>query len=142
MNLLPLSAELSLNSTFDSNPLDTNSDTNKLNELHMTNKLGNEVKVGNLFKSGVNLNDDIPNLTLQLGGGEVLQNGMDFATSMASGTQWQPGSRDAESHQVGYVGLLYRFNSVHITAGYNAAGDNTNGYKNQRGVVLGIGMSW
>jgi hypothetical protein len=142
MNLLPPSTELSLKSTFDSIPSNTNFDTYKLNGPYTTKKLNSSPKVGHLFKSGINLNDDVPNLTLQLGGGYALQNAMNFATSMASGTHWQPGSKDTESHQVGYVGLLYRLNSVHITAGYNAAGDNTNGYKNQRGVVLGIGRSW
>ena len=132
MNLLPLSAEFSLKSTFDSIPL----------EPYTTKKLNNSPKVGHLFESGINLNDDVPNLTLQLGGGDALQSAMNYATSMESGTHWQKGSRDTESQQVGYVGFLYRLNSIHITAGYNAAGEDTNGYKNQRGVVLGIGMSW
>lgn len=142
VNLLPLSTELSLKSALDSIPWDTNFNTNRLSEPGTIKKSQHGLPVSHLFKSGVNLSDNVPNLTLQLGGGSAFQNVMNFAKSMASGTRWEPGSRDTESRQVGYVGLLYRFNSIQITAGYNAAGDNSAGYKNQRGVVLGIGKSW
>jgi len=141
-NLLPLSAELSLQSAFDSIPWDTNFTAKRLNAPSTAKKSNNGLPVSYLFKSGVNFSDNVPNLTLQLGGGNDFQNVMSFAKSMASGTHWERGSKDPDSRQVGYVGLLYRFNSIQITAGYNAAGDNSAGYKNQRGVVLGIGKSW
>lgn len=142
VNLLPLTAELSLKSAFDSIPWDTSFKTNKLTEPRPINKSNNGLPVGHRFKSGVNLSDNVPNLTLQLGGGNAFQNVVNFAKNMTSGTHWEPGSKDTESRQVGYVGLLYRLNGVQITAGYNTAGDNSAGYKNQRGAVLSIGRRW
>jgi hypothetical protein len=142
MNLLPLSAELSLKSTFDLIPPDINFNTNKLNGPYTIKKLNNGPVVGNLFVTGINLNDSIPNLTLQLGGGYALQKAMNITANMVSGTQWQQGSKPTGELPVGYVGLLYRLKNIGITAGYNTAGDNAAGYKNQRGMILGIGRSW
>lgn len=142
VNLLPLSVELSLKSALDSIPWDTNLNTTRLKEPRKTKKSYTGLPASRLFRSGVNLSDNVPNLTLQLGGGNAFQDVMNFARSVASGTHWERGSKDAESRQVGYVGLLYRLNSIQITAGYNTAGDNSAGYKNQRGVVLSIGRSW
>lgn len=112
LNLLPLSAELSLQSAFDSIPWDINFNAKRLNAPSTAKKRTNGLPVSHLFKSGVNLSDNVPNLTLQLGGGNALENVMNFAKSMASGTHWERGSKDTESRQVGYLGLLYRFNSI------------------------------
>lgn len=132
MNLLPLSAEVSLKSTVDSIPPDTNVNSNKLHEPYATKKLKDGPEIGYLLKSGVNLNQNIPNLTLQVGGGYALQRVVNVATSIASGTHWQQVSKGTEVLPLGYVGLLYRLNSICISAGYNV----------QRGLVLGVGKSW
>jgi hypothetical protein len=132
MNLLPLSAELSLKSTFDAIPSNTNSNMNKLNEPYTTKKLNIDPEIGYLFKSGVNLNRSIPNLTLQVGGGYALQKVINLETGMASGTHWQQTNKATEVLPIGYAGILYRVNSVCITVGYNVL----------RGAVVGIGRSW
>ena len=54
------------------------------------------------------------------------------ATGSVSGTHWRQGERETEVHAVGYGGLLYRLDTICVSAGYN----------NRRGVVLGIGSSW
>ena len=142
LNLLPLPVDLSMRSTFDLIPSITNFNTKKMYEPYTSKKLNNDTEVGYLFKSGVNLNDSVPNLTLQLGGEDALQNAINLASDNISGTHWQQGRKQTDVFPVGYVGLQYRLKNICITAGYNTAGDNTAGYNNQRGIVLGIGRSW
>lgn len=131
-NRLPLSAELSMAFTFDSIPSDTNFNSNTLNEPYTTKKLNHGPEIGYLFKSGVNLDDLVPNLTLQLGAGYALQTVITVAAGSVSGTHWQQGEKETEVHAVGYGGLLYRLKGICVSAGYN----------NRRGVVAGIGTSW
>lgn len=132
MNLLPLSAELSLKFTSDSIPPDANFNSNKLNEPYTTKKINDGPEIGYLLKSGINLNHNIPNLTLQVGGGYALQRVINVAAAIASGTHWQQVSKGTEVFPLGYVGLLYRLNGICASAGYNV----------QRGLVVGVGKSW
>ena len=132
LNRLPLSAELSMTFTFDSIPAETNFNTNTLNEPYTTKKLNDGPEIGYLFKSGVNLDDLVQNLTLQVGAGYALQTVITVATGSVSGSHWRQGDRETEAHPVGYGGLLYRLNTICVSAGYN----------NRRGVVAGIGTSW
>jgi hypothetical protein len=132
MNKLPLSAEISLKFTFDDIPSETNFNTNTLNEPYTIKKLNNGPEIGYLFKSGVNLDDVIQNLTLQLGAGYALQTIIPVATGTVSGTHWQQGGKETEVYPVGYGGLLYRLNRICVTAGYH----------NRRGIVVGVGSNW
>ena len=132
LNRLPLSAELSMNFTFDSIPSETNFNSNRLNEPYTTRKLNSGPEIGYLFKSGVNLDDMVQNLTLQLGVGYALQTVVTVATGTESGTHWRQGGEGTEIYAVGYGGLLYRVKNICFSAGYN----------NRRGIVAGVGSSW
>jgi hypothetical protein len=132
MDKFPLSAELSMNFNFGDIPDDTHFNTNRLNEPYTIRRVNDGPEIGYLFKSGVNLDDLIKNLTLQVGAGYALQTVIPVATGALSGTHWQQGGEYTDVYPVGYGGLLYRLKNICFSAGYN----------NRRGMVAGIGSSW
>ncbi|MBJ6723763.1 hypothetical protein [Geomesophilobacter sediminis] len=128
----PLAAELSMNFDFGDVPSEARFNNNPNNEPFTVKKAKDGPEIGFLFKSGVNLDDFVPNLTLLVGAGYALQSETPVATGANSGTHWQQGSRETEVYPVGYGGLLYRLERMCLSVGYN----------NRRGVVAGIGSNW
>jgi hypothetical protein len=132
MDKIPLSAELSMNFNFGDVPSETRFTTNPGNESYTVQRIKEGPEIGYLFKSGINLDEMITNLTLQAGIGYALQTVMPVATGTVSGKHWQQGSEYTDVYLVGYGGLLYRVKNIAFSAGYN----------NRRGIVAGIGSSW
>ena len=132
VNKYPLSAEMSLNFDFDTVPSDIRFNSNKLNENYTTRKAKDGPEVGYLLKSGVNLDDWVKNLTLQVGAGWALRSEVTVATGVPSGTQFLVGGRSTAFYPAGYGGLMYRLENICFSGGYN----------NRRGVVVGAGSSW
>jgi hypothetical protein len=89
-------------------------------------------EIGYLFKSGINLDDWVKNLTLQVGVGFAMQTEVKVGTGLYTGRSWQQGDEEVEFNPMGYGGLLYRFDRLVLNLGYN----------NRRGVVAGVGSSW
>jgi hypothetical protein len=127
----PLSAELSIKFNSEDLPSDTLFTTAQ-DEPYTTRSVHDGPEIGYLFKSGVNLDEFIKNLTLQVGAGYSLQSEITVATGTVSGKHWQQGDRETDVYVVGYGGLLYRLQNICFSAGYN----------NRRGIVAGIGSSW
>jgi hypothetical protein len=132
LNRFPLSAEMSMNFDFQDIPSDTHFNTNKHDEPYTVKKVSDGPEFGYLFKSGVNLDDWVKNLTLQVGAGYALQSKIRIATGSVSGKHWQEGRRDIDASPVGYGGVMYRVQNICLSVGYN----------NRRGVVTGIGSTW
>ena len=100
--------------------------------LQTSQKFTDDTKTSYLLKTGINLNDSIPNLSLQLGGVYVLEKVINFASGRMTGAHWQQGNKDTPIVPVSYAGLLYRLNSISVTAGYNIG----------KGVEVGIVWRW
>jgi hypothetical protein len=132
LNKIPLSAEMSMNFDFQDIPSDTHFNTNKNDEPYTVKRVSDGPEFGYVFKSGVNLDDWVKNLTLQVGAGYALQSKIRVATGSVSGKHWQEGRREIDAYAVGYGGLLYRVQNICLSVGYN----------NRRGVVAGVGSSW
>lgn len=132
LNKFPLSAEISMNFDFRDIPSDTRFNTNRNDEPYTVRRVSDGPEFGYLFKSGVNLDQWVPNLTLQAGAGYALQPKIKVATGSVSGRHWQEGHRELDAYPVGYGGLLYRVQNICLNVGYN----------NRRGVVAGVGSSW
>ena len=131
-NRYPLSAELYLNFDFDTVPSEIKFNYNKFHEPYLTREEKDGPEIGYLLKSGLNLDDWVKNLTLQVGVGFALQSEIMVATGVVSGSQWQQGDRGTDLYPVGYGGLRYRLENICLSAGYN----------NRRGAVIGVGSSW
>lgn len=131
-NRFPLSGEFSMNFDFRSIPSDTFLNVNRYDEPYTVRTVSYGPEFGYLFKSGVNLDDWVNNLTLQLGVGYSLQSKINIGTGSVTGKHWQQGDRETDVNPVGYGGLLYRIDRLAVSLGYN----------NRRGVVAGIGSSW
>jgi hypothetical protein len=131
LNTFPLSGELSMNFDFKSVPSDTHFNTTQ-NEPFTVRKANDGPEIGYLFKSGINLDDIVPNLTLQFGAGYALQSVVPVATGSVSGKHWQQGEDYTAVYPVGYGGILYRVKNICFNIGYN----------NRRGVVAGVGSTW
>ncbi|HJV64886.1 MAG TPA: hypothetical protein VJ550_04045 [Geomonas sp.] len=128
----PLAAELSMNFDFEDPPDDTFFNNNKYTEPYTVHTSHYGPEFGYLFKSGVNLDDWVKNLTLQAGVGFSMQSTVQVGTGLWTGRHWEQGDREVEFNPMGYGGLLYRINRLALSLGYN----------NRRGVVGGIGSSW
>ena len=132
LHKFPLSAELSMNFEFEDVPSDTFFNVNKNDEPFTVRRVNYGPEIGYLFKSGVNLDDWVNNLTLQVGAGYSLQSEVKVGTGLVTGKHWQQGRRETDVNAVGYGGLLYRVEKLTLSLGYN----------NRRGVVAGVGSSW
>jgi hypothetical protein len=132
LDRFPLSAEISMNFDFRDIPSDTRFNTNTNDEPYTVKRVSDGPEFGYLFKSGMNLDEWMKNLTLQVGAGYALQSRIRVATGSVSGKHWQEGDREIDVYPVGYGGVLYRVQNICLSVGYN----------NRRGVVAGIGSAW